>query len=454
MTRFGPDCLGDALAHLRPSDHCWVAYSGGLDSTVLLHAACSICGRLPGELRAIHIDHGLHADSSLWSAHCARQCDALGVPLVIRCLRLQPLPGESIEAMARQSRYRALAALLAPGDCVLTAHNQDDQAETLLLALLRGSGVQGLAAMPSETVLGQGRLLRPLLDVPRLALEHYARHQGLSWIEDPSNRAQRQDRNYLRHRVVPLLRARWPAVSATLARSAGHCAESARLVEAVASDALAGSAGRCGGTLSIQALAKLDRGRQRSALRLWLRRRGFAIPQTRHLARILDELLRARPDADPLVSWAGCEVRRYRDDLFALPPLPPSPGALAIRWEPDSAFAGLDLPLGLGSLQWPEMADGRRRDPWSAGALTVRFGLTGQTCRPRLAAHRRALKKLLQEAGIPRWLRPYVPLVLSGERLIAVAGVCGCGHEGSGPGPIESPRWRGHPWEELGVFAC
>lgn len=453
MIRFAPDGLGEVLAQLRPSGDCWVAYSGGLDSTVLLHAAAAIRLRLPGALRAIHVDHGLHADSPHWSASCQSECDALGVALVTRRLELRPRPGESVEAMAREARYRAIAALLAPHDCVLTAHNQDDQAETLLLALLRGSGVHGLAAMPADSTLGPGRLLRPLLGVPRHALEQYARERSLSWIEDPSNRAERLDRNYLRHRVVPLLRVRWPGVAATLARSAGHCAETARLVDDGASAALAHSQGRLGGSLSIRALAKLDPARQKSALRLWVRRRGFAAPPVRHLARILEEVLAARPDADPLVSWAGCEVRRYRDDLLALRPMPPLPGALAIRWELEGSSCDLDLPAGLGRLQWPQVAEVTRRGTGSGAALTVRFGVPGQACRPAVAGHRRSLRRLLQEAGVPPWLRPYVPLVFSDERLIAVAGVCLCGDAGSGPPHVERPRWLGHPWEELGVFA-
>ncbi|WP_296809031.1 tRNA lysidine(34) synthetase TilS [Thiocapsa sp.] len=452
MTGRVPERLAEALRRLGPSGDYWIAFSGGTDSTALLHAAAALRDDSRGALRAIHIDHGLHPDSPLWSDHCRRICDALGVQLVVRRLNLKPISGESLEAMAREARYRVLADMLRPGDLMLTAHNQDDQAETLLLALLRGSGVHGLAAMPREAELGQGRLVRPLLDIPRETLERYVRAFGLTCIEDPSNASVRMDRNYLRNSVVPLLRARWPGLSATLSRSAGHCAETARLVDGLAAELMDACAGAYSGTLGIRALGALERSRCKAVLRLWLRRRGFALPDMRHLARILDEVLTARADADPLVAWSGCEVRRYRDDLFALAPLPPPPGALTIRRAPSGVPPVLELPSGLGWLQWPDASKVAEQTRWPDGAPTVRFGSIGQTCRPRSTSRRRTLKNLFQEAGIPRWLRPYVPLVFSGDTLIGVAGVCGCHDELRDPATHDVPQWHGHPWEDLGLF--
>lgn len=452
MTGCVPEHLAETLRRLGPSGHCWVAFSGGTDSTALLHAAANRSDHSLGALRAIHIDHGLQPDSPLWADHCRRICDAIGVPIVVRCLHLEPIPGESLEATAREARYRALAAVLRPGDLMLTAHNQDDQAETLLLALLRGSGVHGLAAMPRETELGQGRLVRPLLDVPRETLEQYVRSSELSWIEDPSNASLRMDRNYLRNSVVPLLRLRWPGLSATLSRSAGHCAEAAYLVDGLASELMEACAGAHPGALGIRALGALERSRCKAVLRLWLRRRGFALPDSRHLARILDEVLPARADADPLVAWSGCEVRRYRGDLFALAPLPPPPSALTIRRAPSGVPPVLELPSGLGWLQWSDANQVSEQTRWPDGAPTIRFGSTGQTCRPRSRSRRRTLKNLFQEAGIPRWLRPYVPLVFSGDTLVAVVGVCGCCDESRDPAKHVVPQWHGHPWEDLGLF--
>lgn len=456
MSAFDPGYLVRLLAPFEGVSRCWVAFSGGLDSTVLLTAAAAMRRCLPGALHAVYIDHGLHPDSQAWADHCRAYCHALPVPLVTRRLALGPVPGESIEALARAARYEAFSDLLAPGDLLLTAHTRDDQAETLLLALLRGSGVHGLAAMPFETDLGAGRLVRPLLDVARGSLAAYASIQGLSWIEDPSNRDLALDRNYLRHAVVPLLHARWPACSKTLARSAGHCAEAAQLTDQLAAETLMTLGGRRPGTLDIPGLMRLERARQRAVLRLWLRRRGFALPDARRLERVLDEVLPARSDADPLVAWSGCEIRRYRHDLFAIPPPPELPlERLEITWHVGDEVTRLQLPPGLGRLEWWPAVETKHAltDPARGPqhkALRVCFRARAQTSRSGPLGQGRRLKKLFQEAGVPVWLRPYVPLVFDADGLVAVAGVV---DRRAGPrtlGPSGECRWCGHFWETSG----
>ena len=449
MSPFDPDALVPLLAPFDDAGRVWVAFSGGVDSTCLLHAAAAVRGHLPGTLGAVHVDHALQPGSRDWSDHCRGVCECLAVPLVTRRLRLRVRPGESLEAVAREGRYRELSTLLAAGDLLLTAHNQDDQAETLLLALIRGSGVHGLAAMPFESRLGRGRLVRPLLGVSRGALELYGRASGLTWIADPSNSDLARDRNYLRHRVLPLLRERWPALSRTLSRSAAHCAEAALLIDQAAERALCGLGGGRPGTLSIGGLLGLDPPLGRAVLRTWLRRSGFLPPDRAHLGRILSEVLTARAGASPLVAWTGCEVRRYRGDLFALRPLPPLP----VGMELPIRARDLDLPGGLGTLHLSPGSVPEAPLVSTAGSgLCVRFGVTGQICRPPGGDHRRPLKKLFQDRGLPDWLRPYVPLVFDGDRLVAVAGLCRC--EGQGPGQPGGPevRWSGHPWEGLGFF--
>lgn len=452
MAGLAPDPIPAVLSRLVPFDQCWIAYSGGLDSTALLHALLDQGEPLLGRLRVVHIDHGLHPSSADWAEQCRLHCESLGLPFRLYRLGLRRVPGASLEAVAREARYRALASLLGSGDLMLTAHHQDDQAETLLLALLRGSGVHGLAAMPVETHLGLGRLVRPLLEVPRAALERYVRGLGLSWIDDPSNDALRMDRNYLRQRILPRLRERWPGASVTLARSAAHCGEAARILDGVAAELLARCLGERPGTLAISALGGLEWAWRKAVLRLWLRQRGFVAPPTRQLACILDELLPARADADPLVAWTGCEVRRYRDDLFALAPLPPSPAGLALTWVVGPGSDSLELPGGLGRLQWlaggtepPGLACQRQ-------VLTIRFGPTGHSCRPRATAPRRPLKKLFQDLGVPPWLRQYVPMIFIDEQLVAVAGLCGCLVEGQDLARVETVAWLGHPWEGLGLL--
>jgi tRNA(Ile)-lysidine synthase len=404
---------------------------------------------LPGALAAVHLDHAIHPDSAAWCARCRSLCDSLGVPFVSRRLRLAPARGKGLEAAAREARYGELAALLAPGDLLATAHNLDDQAETLLLAMLRGSGVHGLAAMPFAAPLGPGRLIRPLLDWPRAALHAYCLAQGLDWIEDPSNASLAHDRNYLRQLVLPAIRARWPRAATTLARSAAHCAEAAGLIDGWAESQLPGLAGGRPGTLSCRLLLGLDPAEARAVLRLWVRRLGLPLPDRTRLGRIQGEVLSARPDSSPLVDWPGAEVRRYRDDLHAILPLPaPPPPGLKLPWD---GCRTLGLPEPLGRLE-PEPDPDRARgqtDPAAAATYSIRFGLSGLACRLPGRGGTRSLKDLFQESGIPPWLRPHWPLVLLDDRLAALPGLCRCELPGGALGP--TVHWLGDPWTHLGL---
>lgn len=423
MPAFSPERLLPLLSSFAQCERCWIAYSGGMDSEVLLHAASVLRDRIAPEVRAVHVDHGLHRDSASWAERCRERCECLGVP--IRVLRVDAAAGrgESPEAAARAARYDALASLLVPGDLLLTAHHQDDQAETLLLALMRGSGLKGLAGMPAVTNLAAGHLVRPLLGFRRAELRDYAESVGLDWIEDPGNQNQGLDRNFLRHRVLPLLAERWPACTATIARSAGHCAEGQGVIDRIAGREVEGLAGTGAGTLSVSRLRALDPPLCRVVLRHWISERGFSPPDARHLQRVMREVLTARTDAKPLVAWAGCEVRRYRDDLYGMDPLPTAPASDPIPW----LAARLALPKGLGQLVLLD-ASGRELDPErvSSLGLEVRFRVPGLWFRPEGKPHRRPLKKLFQEAGVPPWLRVLVPLVFQEGDLVAVAGLCGC----------------------------
>ncbi|HCK80876.1 MAG TPA: tRNA lysidine(34) synthetase TilS [Candidatus Competibacter sp.] len=405
--------------------HLIVAYSGGLDSHVLLHLlATDRAARPEPTLAARYVDHGLHPASALWGEHCARICRALAVPLRVLKADARPLAGESPEAAARRVRYAALAAELEPDTGLLTAHHRDDQAETLLLQLLRGAGPHGLAAMPAAARLGQGWLLRPLLEVGRTELLAYARARHLHWIEDASNRDSAFDRNYLRHHILPLLAERWPAAHRNLARSARWCAETADWLNAEAATDLSGVVAGRADALRLPPLCELSDIRQRNVVRFWLRRLGLPVPDHRQLRRLLHDTLTAGRDRRPCVRWPGGEARRYRDSLYAMPPLPPHDARQTFSWRGcGDGWPPLELP-GVGRLRMRAASgQGLRAAIGCDGPLIVRFRNGGERFQPVGRRHSQELKKLLQEAGIPPWERDRLPLLYHGASLLAVVGL-------------------------------
>ena len=432
-----PEHLHDFLLRHPPSPTYWIAYSGGLDSHALLHLAAGLAYLEPRHrIRAIHVHHGLHPEADAWANHCASVCEKLGVDLSIIRVDANPRRGESPEESARIARYRALQTRLGHDDCVLLAQHRDDQAETLLLQLFRGAGVEGLAAMPAHAELKPGYLARPLLDFSRDQLRDYAVASGLRWIEDGSNRDEAFDRNFLRQRILPQLRGRWPGLPGNLARSAAHCAEAVLHLEnrgdALLREVVPDPATN---TLDIQLLIRLERQEQKLVLRRWITRSGFRRPASRILERILDESLSAATDRNPVVGWKDAEVRRYRHGLYLMRPLPPLPKPLcppnsgaSARWLAwPAGETGITLPDGNGDVSIRKIAGttdtpGIALGAWTDGQVEISYRLGGEKIRlpGRNGSH--DLRKLYQEAGIPPWVRERVPLVYIDQRLAAVGG--------------------------------
>ena len=421
---FTPAHLLQQLAQLPAAQRYWIAYSGGCDSHVLLYAMAALREQLAVPIHAIHVNHGLQSQAAEWEKHCQQVCDRLAVPLEIARVDAASAAGESPEEAARKARYAVFRESLQDNDLLLMAHHQDDQAETLLLQLMRGAGVKGLAAMPMLSALGRGRLARPLLDFSRAVLHHYALQQGLQWIDDPSNTDTRFDRNYLRHAVMPLLHQRWPATGHTLSRVAGHMAESATLLQVLAEQDWQ----RCrvaGKRLAVAALGTLDKARVRNLLRYWLVEVcGLRMPDSKHLNRIVAEVLPAAGDANPLVSWQGGEVRRYRDELYAA-----HPAGHARRVQQNIPWDGKQtLQLDPQRVLIPQRVKGQGVDRRliEQGGLSVRFRQGGEKCRPMGRQHHHSLKKLFQEWGVPPWQREQIPLLYVGEEMVQIVGYCLC----------------------------
>lgn len=404
--------LRSLIGALRAARLC-VAYSGGADSTALLAALAALRARCGFSLRAIHINHQLQPQAHGMAAAALRLGRQLGVPCVAVRVKVRVPQGASIEAAARTARYTALHARLAPGEWLLLAQHREDQFETVLLQWLRGAGIAGLAAMPEVA----GSLVRPLLDVTRAALRDYLRRQGLTWREDPSNADERFDRNYLRRRVTPLIEARWPAASVTIARSARLAAEAQQLLETLADQALRDA--RDGTALQVTVLRRLKPAACRNVLRRWLVRLDLPLPDQRRLQELAGPMLRARFDAQPQVAWPGVLVRRHRDRLYAVPTAQAAHhrGAAPLLWDWQKQ-PRLALPGG-GSLRLLRDGTGPLSVPALPARFVIRFRLGGE----RLAARhgQQTLKRLLQERHLPPWLRASVPLLYQGERLVAVA---------------------------------
>ena len=416
----------------RPSRYV-VAFSGGLDSSVLAHAVAS--ADVP--VVAVHINHGLQAESEEWARHCEEFASSLGIEFHGQTVRVQLESGKGPEASARDARYTALHAEVHSGDWLLSAHHREDQAETLLLNLVRGSGPAGIAGIGAVRRFGAGWLVRPLLNFDRAELEAYAQRHNIQWIDDPSNADKRFDRNFLRHDILPRLKTRWPDIAKRLQRSALLSGEASGLLVDLAKidlEALGGQAGR----LPVQDLLDLPRDRRKNLIRYALRARGLTVPTALQLDTILDDVLRAREDAQPQVRWSGGSARRYRGALYLLPDT--LPASL-----PEGSITGsrLELGGGLGTLHFDPGAE-RGLDAHLVGPrLRLEYRKGGEKIRVDGQLHTKKLKKLLQDAGVVPWMRDRVPLVYAGDELVAVGDLFIAADAASSPGV--AIRWEDRP---------
>lgn len=418
-TAFSPSSLADVLHRLGLSSvtPLTVAFSGGLDSCVLLHALSRLRETRGLQLRAVHVDHGLHPDSPDWARRAQKTCDLLKIPCSVERVQVTQIRGHGLEDAARRARYSCLARHVGAGEVLLTAHQADDQAETVLLHLLRGTGVHGLAAMPAIMPFHEGRLARPLLDFTRAQLAAWAARENLQWIEDTSNQDLRLSRNYLRRQVFPLLEAHWPEASRRIARSAGMAAEAAELLDELAEADWNGCRGAEEGRLSVSALRVLPAPRRRNLVRHWLRRQGFLAPTAMHLDQVLAQVMREPQSNRAVIRWTGTEVCRYRDELMARKPRAEPDARWKTDWSPPEA---LEIP-GVGTLRVePSRGDGLSRERIARAPLRVGLRQGGEICRLPGREHHHKLKKLLQEAGIPPWERKRLPLVYVNGELAAI----------------------------------
>ncbi|HUQ53663.1 MAG TPA: tRNA lysidine(34) synthetase TilS [Gammaproteobacteria bacterium] len=450
MTTPPPPQADDVTAVVRATLERWasrelppritVAFSGGLDSTVLLGALCRLA--LPVRIRAAHIDHGLQPQSAEWSEHCAATAAALGAQFVTARVAVDQTAGLGLEAAARDVRYRTLGELMLAGEWLLTAHHADDQLETLLLRFMRGTGVRGLRGIIPFGPFGVGALGRPLLSFTRAQLHARALEWNLRWLEDPSNREPRQDRNYLRLHVVPALLARWPDAAQHAERLAEQAGEAERLLDAVAAEDARPLVAPWHVPRTV--LAALEPARQRNLLRHVLRAVGLGTPSARKLEELRAALLEAHADSHTQVSWPGAEGRVFRDALYlGVPPAAHSPADHAARIDSAAAWSG---PEGRVELLPVQTSPGVP-ESWLAEGLTLRFRAGGERFRPRGRQHHHSLKDLFQEHGVVPWMRDRVPLLYRGAALVAIGDLWLSADVDAAPAtePRYSVRWTEHP---------
>jgi len=431
---FGQEALLRKLAELadlagRP-DRYVIALSGGLDSTVLTHALATAHDERSTPVLAVYVDHGLQKESAVWSRHCAAFAATLGIEFLSVQADVDEHSGTGPEAAAREGRYAVLQTLIRTGDWLLSAHHKDDQAETLLLNLMRGSGPAGLAGIAEVRPFSVAWLVRPLLSVSQRELRDYATEHELDWIDDPSNQDRHFDRNYLRHEVMPRLEARWPDVASRLRRSALLAGEASQMLDHLA-DADLRTLGDRPDRLALDELRDLPSERQRNVLRYVVRELGLPSPPATQLHSIVSDLIPARDDASPVVAWKGADVRRYRDNVYVLP--------AATR---DAADAGsqtvinghVKLASGLGELSLEPGAGSGLAEKVVAHGLEVRYRSGGEEIQPLITAGRRhrSLDAGSSAVAVFRWP------TRCGWRLVDC---CRCGQRAGHRDPMaKSPR--------------
>lgn len=410
--------VADALAPKLPAgSFILLGLSGGVDSVVLLHLLKQLSLRYSWRLSALHVHHGISPQADVWAAFCADLCALHEVSLQIEHVNIAPLRSLGIEAAARKLRHAALAQQQV--DFIALAHHLDDQAETLLLQLLRGAGVRGASAMPTiKHHANVPTLLRPLLNIPRSILLKYAQQHVLQWVEDESNTDDTYPRNFLRHRILPLLEQRFPAYRKTLMRSAQHFAEATELLDELAQQDAEGAIAN--NRLDIIRLRVLGIVRGKNLLRYFLAAQGAPIPDSTRLQEMLRQLCNARQDAQVCIDWRGWQMRRYRDHAYTMSALP-LPADFTIMWHGEAEVL---LPQPHGVLHFKHATgQGISLAKLQVGISRIHSRHGGETIRVDAARPLRNLKNLLQEHEMLPWQRDLLPLFFCDADLVCVPGI-------------------------------
>ena len=426
--------LFEHLDKFNEANHLYVGYSGGLDSHVLVHVMVELVGKK--KITVVHVNHQLSADSDIWQEHCEDICLELGVDIICKTVSIKNR-GTGIEDAAREARYGIFEKLLKKNDLLILAHHADDQIETMLFRLFRGSGIKGMSGMPISRLLGNGELFRPLLPFFRRDLESYALANQINWIEDDSNLDVAFDRNFIRHKLIPTINERWPNSSFQLNRSANIFAESDFLINVLAQKDFAIVTEVCervGWSISIDKLNGFETIRQKNILRYWFNLHNLTLPSYAVLDNALDQMIGSKADAEPIVSWGDLQLRRFNKKLYLLPFNFDDPNysfkkkkglelleKYSIKWDGSSQ---LILPDSSSLCVKRKIKGGLKMD--FKKNLEIRFRSGGERCKPKGRSGSNTLKKLFQEYLLEPWLRNNIPLIYIDNHLAAVGDLWVC----------------------------
>lgn len=413
--------------HVKQGDHLCIALSGGVDSIVLLDVLAIFSQQMQFTLSAVHINHGISSNATTWSQFCCKRSHDYGVSIWVAYLHIRKARGVSLEASAREQRYRIFSEVAA--DYVVLAHHLDDQAETLLLQLLRGAGIRGLSGMPAirqQQQEHQAKLLRPLLNVSRHQIERYAQCNNLTWIVDESNDDTTYDRNFLRHEILPVLKKRYINYAKTLTRTSRHLSEASALLDELAEM----DSERCtvSGRLDLSSLRQLGAPRLKNLLRYTLVCQGIQLPNTGKMENLTQQLLLMRDDGQLRVDLADYEIRCFKGAVYILHKIESVPTYERHLVSPDSLVwndeIGQEMQYVHGKIEFSWSASqGICREKIASRLLAIRSRVGGENFKPTCNRPRRSLKNLLQEASVPPWQRKLLPLLFCEDRLIWVPGI-------------------------------
>ncbi|MEG3592491.1 MAG: tRNA lysidine(34) synthetase TilS [Pseudomonadota bacterium] len=397
-----------------------IAYSGGLDSTVLLHAMSSLRSCLKLDVVAVHVNHSLHENSKAWAEHCKNFCKHLDVNLTVLTIDVKLSKDTSPEEAARNARYKSLHSVLTENKMLLTAHHRDDQAETVILQMLRGSGTSGLASMPALNKSDSIYHARPLLDFSKKELFNYASEQKLSWITDDSNLDVDIDRNFIRREVIPTIKKRWPSFDKTLSRVARNQARADTLLHVLASKDFESIFLHDKRDIDLRKIKELSFEQQQNVIRFWVKQNNFLPPSESQVREMIRTVIVSDIEKTPCIVLGNSEVRRYRNKISIMAPLKQHDPQIILKW---SRGECLNIPNLDMQLAWQDL---QSQCPAILDNVEVRFRLGGESCRPRGRKQHHSLKKLMQEEGIPSWERDRIPLVYHDEKLRLVWGYWEC----------------------------